>query len=103
MKYFLIKYRFTNGSQAEWQQEMTRFVSALENDPDLKGRISYRCMKGRDGSEYYHLAAAADDEASKALQGRDFFSRYTEQTKLVAGGAVDVLPLEIIAETSYRA
>ena len=103
MKYFLIKYRFKNGSQEEWHREMARFVSALENYPVLKGRISYRCMKGGDGSDYYHLAAAADDQASKALQERDFFSRYTEQTKLVAGGAVEVLPLEIIAETSYQA
>ena len=44
-----------------------------------------------------------DDQAIKALQARLFFSRYTEKTKLVAGGAVDVLPLEIIAETKRTA
>lgn len=103
MKYFLIKYSFKNGSPEEWHREMARFVSALDHDPALKGRISYRCMKAKDGPDYYHLAAAADDQAVKALQASAFFSHYTEETKRVAGGAVEVLPLEIIAETSYRA
>ena len=34
-----------------------------------------------------------------ALRQSPFFARYTEKTKQAAGGAVDVLPLEIIAET----
>jgi hypothetical protein len=99
MKHFLIEYRFTNGTREEWHQDIARFISALDNDPDLKGRILYRCMKSREGSSYYHLAAAPDDQAIKTLQQRDFFKRYTEQTKLVAGGDLVVSPLEIIAET----
>jgi len=99
MKHFLIKYRLKNGSPEQWHQDIARFISALDDDPALRGRISYRCMKGRGGSDYYHLAAAADDDAVKALQSREFFSTYTERTKHVAGGEVEVLPLEIIAET----
>jgi len=69
----------------------------------LKGRIAYRCMKADNGSnEYYHLAAVADDEALKALQGRDFFKAYTEETKRVSDGTVEVLPLAVIAETLAR-
>ena len=61
-------------------------------------------MKADNGSgEYYHLAATTDDEASKALQGRDFFKAYTDETKRVSGGTLEVLPLAIIAETSARA
>jgi hypothetical protein len=99
VKHFLIKYRLKNGSPETWHQDIVRFITALDGDPALRGKISYRCMKGRDGSDYYHLAAAADEQAIKALQSREFFSRYTEQTKLAAGGEVEVLPLEIIAET----
>ena len=99
MKHFLIRYRRKDGSEEQWHQDIVRFISALDNDPALRGKISYRCMKGRGGSDYYHLAAAADDDAIKALQSREFFSRYTEQTKLAAGGEVEVLPLEVIAET----
>ena len=101
MKHFLIKYRLKNGSEEQWHQDIAGFISALDHDPALSGKISYRCMKIRGGSDYYHLAAAADEDAIKALQGREFFSRYTEQTKLVAGGEVEVLPLEIIAETGH--
>jgi hypothetical protein len=37
------------------------------------------------------------------LQSRDFFEAYTEETKRVSGGTVELLPLAIIAETSARA
>jgi hypothetical protein len=102
VKYSLIKYQRKNGSEAEWHRSIAQFISALDRDPGLKGKISYRCMKRRGGADYFHLAAVADDEAVKALQSRDFFARYTEQTKLAAGGDVEVLPLEIVAETGQR-
>jgi hypothetical protein len=108
MKHFLIKYRFKDGSEAgseaNWREHIGRFIAAVEADATLNGRISYRCMKADNGSgEYYHLAATTDDEASKALQSRDFFKAYTDETKRVSGGTLEVLPLAIIAETSARA
>jgi hypothetical protein len=104
VKHFLIKYRFQDGSPDKWRAEIKRFIAAVEADGTLNGRISYRCMKADNGSnEYYHLAASSDDEASKALQSRDFFKAYTAETKRVSGGTVEVLPLAIIAETSARA
>jgi hypothetical protein len=102
MKQFLIQYRFTNGTTPEWHRDIAAFISALDNDRDLKGRIVYRCLKVRDDSQYYHLATAMDDEAIKILQQREFFKRYTEQTKHVAGGDVAVSPLEVIAETARQ-
>lgn len=102
MKHFMIKYLFKSGSEAEWHQDIARFIAALDADPDLRGKISYRCMKVRGSSDYYHLAATADEQATKTLQSRAFFPAYTAQTKLVAGGEVEVLPLEIIAETKHR-
>jgi hypothetical protein len=104
MKHFLIKYRFKDGSEAAWRERIGQFIAAIEADATLNGRISYRCMKADNSSgEYYHLAATADDEAGKALQSRDFFKAYTEETKRVSGGTVEVLPLAIIAETLARA
>ena len=102
MKYFLIKYQRKKGSEDEWHRSIAQFIAALDGDSDLKDKISYRCMKRRGGSDYFHIAAAADDEAIKVLQSRDFFKRYTEQTKLAGGGDVEVLPLEIVAETRQR-
>ncbi len=54
----------------------------------------------RDSADYYHLASPKDDQAPKDLQTRDFFSSYTAKTKLVSNGGVEVLPLEVIAETA---
>ena len=101
MKRFLIRYRFdpASGSVEDWHREVRAFISALQNDAELKGRINYRCMKARDGQDYYHLAEPLDDEAPNVLQQRDWFKRYTEETRRVGGGAVEVLPLETIAET----
>jgi hypothetical protein len=100
MKQFLIRYRLTNGTTEEWHQDIAKFIAALDQDPELKGKITYRCMKLRDEPLYFHLATAADEQAVKTLQQREFFKRYTEATKHVAGGDVVVAPLEIIAETA---
>jgi hypothetical protein len=100
MKHFMIKYQFANGTTPEWHREIATFIAALNADPELKGKISYRVMKNRDDSSYYHLAAAADEQAVKTLQSRDFFKHYTEQTRKVAGGEVTVTPIELIAETA---
>jgi hypothetical protein len=105
MKRFLIAYTFRldSASVGEWHRRVAEFISALESDPELKGRITYRCMKTKDGADYYHFAEAVDDEAIKALGQREFFKRYTEETKRVAGGVVAVSPLEVIAETARSA
>jgi len=103
VKRFLIRYKFdpASGSVESWHREVRAFISALENDPDLKGRIRYHCMKVRDGQDYFHLAEPFDDEAPKLLQQREWFKRYTDETKRVGGGTVEVLPLETIAETTF--
>ena len=102
MKHFMIKYQFASGTTEEWHREIGRFIAALDNDPELRGRIIYRCLKHRDDASYWHLASAADDSAVKTLQQRDFFKHYTEKTRQVAGGEVTVTPIELIAETSPR-
>jgi hypothetical protein len=100
MKYFMIKYTRGGTSEEAWHRDIAAFITALDNDPDLKGRIIYRCMKARDNLDYYHLAAAVDEQAINTLQQRVFFKQYTEKTRSVAGGEVSVVPLELIAETA---
>jgi hypothetical protein len=99
MKHFMIKYQFANGTTEAWHQEVAGFIASLNSDPELKGKIRYRVMKNRDDASYFHLAAAADEQAVKILQSRDFFKHYTERTRQVAGGEVTVTPIEVIAET----
>jgi hypothetical protein len=103
MKFNLIRYRFKAGTREEWHKDIERFVAALDADPGLRDKISYRAMKAKDGDEYFHLAVAADQQAVKDLGGRDYFNRYTQKTDFVSGDGVEVLPLEIIAETKHQA
>ena len=101
MKHFMIKYQFANGTPEEWHREVARFIAALDTDPELKGKISYRVMKNRDDASYFHLAAAADEAVVKTLQSRDFFKHYTERTRQIAsGGEVTVTPIEVIGATA---
>jgi hypothetical protein len=100
MKHFMIRYQFANGSREDWHRAIEGFIAAIGSDPELKGKISYRCMKIRDDASYFHLASAADDHAIKTLQSRDFFKRYTDKTRQVAGGEVVVTPIDLIAETA---
>ena len=102
MKQTLIKYKLTNATADEWHRDIAKFIAALDTDPTINGRISYRVMKSRDGNDYYHIATPADDDAVKALQQSAFFKPYQERTKQVAGGDVTVSPLELIAETKRK-
>ncbi len=102
MKSFLIRYRLQNAAPEAWHKDVAEFIAALDSDPALQGKISYRCMKIGDSADYLHIATAADDQAVKTLQQSAFFSSYAEKTRKVAAGAVDVVPLEIVAETKLK-
>jgi hypothetical protein len=98
----MIRYTFADGTPEAWHAEIARFIADLESDPELAGRIAYRAMRLGEGPEYAHLAAVADEAAVKTLGSRDFFERYTAATERVGGGHVEVIPLEIVAETAFR-
>ena len=100
MKHFMIKYQFKDGTTEAWHQEIGRFIRAIDNDPELRGRITYRCMKNRDDGSYFHLASVTDDDAQKTLQSRDFFKHYSAMTRKVAGGEVTATPIEMIDATA---
>jgi hypothetical protein len=100
MKHFMIKYQFRNGTAEAWHAEIGRFIRAIEADPELKGKIFYRCMKNRDDGSYFHIASVTDEAAQKTLQSRDFFKHYSEMTRKVAGGEVTATPIEMIDQTA---
>ncbi len=79
---------------------IARFIAGIDSDPALAGKVGYRCMKARDAEDYFHIATVHDDSGRVALQERAFFKHYTEATKTVSGGTLEVLPLETIAETA---
>jgi hypothetical protein len=102
MNYFLIQYRFEREPDHDWHEDIKRFIKALEDDPELNGKIAYRSFRSSDG-RYFHIAAAVDEAAAAELNERDFFEAYTAKVEAVGNGTVDVLPLELVAETAFRA
>lgn len=103
MKYFMIKYHSKGESPDQWHTRVKQFIAAIDAQPDLEQRITYRCFKMKDGLDYFHIAGAADDGAVKVLQSKDFFKGYSEATRDAAEGEVTVVPLELIAETHFVA
>jgi hypothetical protein len=101
MKRFLIEYTFSvDPSQADaWHREVAAFIANIDADPELRGKLRYRCMKAKTGSRYVHIAEPADDETVQALNRREWFQRYTAETKRVAGDTLTVSGLETLAET----
>ena len=77
MKHFMIKYRRKDVPAEQWHKDITNFIAALNEDPAVKGQISYRCMKIGNSDDYYHIAGAANEAATKALQQTTFFPAET--------------------------
>jgi hypothetical protein len=99
MKQFLIKYRRQNGTQQDWHREIGKFIAALDADPALRGKIGYRCLKARDGSDYFHIATVFEESGQAALQTKEWFKSYQQATRTASGGTLEVIPLEMVAET----
>jgi hypothetical protein len=100
MKRFMIRYRRANADAETWHRDIAAFIAAIDGDPELRGRISYRVMRVGSGDDYLHIATPADDQAVKVLQSRDFFKRYNEKVRAVAAdGKVEVTGLELVGET----
>ena len=101
MKHFMIKYRFTTGTGGILARRNQGFIARFNADPAVKGKITYRCMKHRDGNDYPSRRRGPErDQGAASLR---FFPAYTKETERVAGGHIEVLPLDIIAETDFRA
>ena len=97
-----VTYLINVKSNITFANVLQLLIAALNDDPELKGKIIYRCLKNRDDAEYFHLASAVDEDAIKTLQSREFFQHYSEKTRQVAGNGVVVTPMELIAETTRR-
>jgi hypothetical protein len=100
MKQFLIRYRHQHGTKEDWHREIGKFIANIDADPTLKGKIGYRCLKARDGADYFHIATVFDDSGQQALQQKEWFKAYQQATRTASGGTVEVVPLELVAATA---
>jgi len=79
----------------------SRLHRRLGKRSEAQGRIAYRCMKVRDSDDYFHFATAVDDGAPGDL-GEAASSSTTPKRRTPPRRTLEVLPLEVVAETSFR-
>ena len=101
MIYSLIEYRIKEPSET-WEREVLAFIQAIDGDPSLRGRISYRCLKQQDGVSFCHLAAASDESAVEELKRKPFFKPYSERLRAVAESGPKFTKLAVIGGTAIQ-
>ena len=101
MIYSLIEYRLKEPSEA-WEGEVLAFIHAIDREPSLRGRVSYRCLRHQDSVTYCHLAAAVDDSAVNDLKRMEFFKPYSERLRAVAQTGPDFTKLQLVGGTEVQ-
>ena len=104
MKQFLIRYR-RGGTDAEtWHRDVAAFIAALDGDAELSGKISRIAACASPTATIICISPRRQTRPpSRRCNPRDYFKRYNERTRQVAAdGKVEVLKLDVVAETKNR-
>jgi hypothetical protein len=91
----IIKYRHTTGTTEDWHREIASFITRLT----ASGAQGRSAIAAGAATARTTIISRCSTTRRIAL-ARDFFKHYTEATRLVSGGSVEVVPLEMIAETA---
>ncbi len=94
----LIQYDY-DGDEAAWLSAAEDFVAAIDNDPVLRGKFSYRVNIAADGVGRAHVGRWDSDETLAHLQSQDFFKTFAAKVGEFAGGAQNATRLRLAAET----
>lgn len=94
----LIQYDYV-GDEGEWMAACEAFVAAIDADPDLTGKFSYRISKAPDGVGRVHVGRWEAKETLAHLQAQDFFQTFAEKIGEFSGGKRTATPLELAAGT----
>jgi hypothetical protein len=101
MIYSLIRYSI-NVPNEDWEHEVLAFVRAIDRDPSLRGRVSYRCLKEGDGVSFCHIAAAVNDAAVDDLKERPFFRPYSAKLRAIAKCEPEFTKMQVVGGTEIQ-
>lgn len=93
-----IRYEF-NGDEAIWEATIARFIDAVNADPEIGGKFSYRVMKAREGKTRVHWGQWDVPETVQILQSREYFKEFAAVLKGFAGDTLSPVPLVGYAAT----
>jgi len=95
----LIQYNY-DGDEGEWLTAVEEFVAAVDADPALRGKFSYRVDIAADGVGRVHVGHWDAEETLAHLQAQDFFKRFAAKVGEFAGGAPNATRLRLAVETA---
>jgi len=95
----LIQYDY-DGDESAWQTAVEGFVTAIDADPDLRGKFSYRVNTAADGVGRVHVGRWDKEETLAHLQAQDFFKQFAAKVGEFAGGSPNVTRLRQAAGTT---
>ena len=95
----LIQYNY-DGDEGAWMAAVEEFTAAIDADPALAGKFSYRVNIAADGVGRVHVGRWDAEETVAHLQGQDFFKRFAAKIGEFAGGAPNATRLRLAAETA---
>ena len=89
-----------DGEEAAWEQATSNFIAAIDQDPELAGRLHYRVNRAREGGRRVHWGWWDDPEIVPILQSRDYFKEFTARVREMAGRTLTTIPLTRRGQTA---
>ncbi len=99
MNGILIQYDY-DGDEGAWLAAVEDFVAAIDDDPVLRGRFSYRVNVAADGVSRVHVGRWDSEETLTHLQSQDFFKAFAAKVGEFAGGPPNASRMRLAAETA---
>ncbi len=94
----VIRYAY-DGDEATWRRTVDAFLAAIAADPEVQGRFRYVVTIASDGVSRTHIGRWDSEETLKTLQGRDYFSTFSEAIKGFAGDTLQATRMRVYGET----
>ncbi len=94
----LIQYKF-DGDENKWQNTVNEFITAVNNDSDLKGKFFYSVFKTSEPNKRVHVGRWDTNQTLETLKQREFFAKFTESMQNLAGDSLASIRLQPELET----
>ncbi|MBT7664936.1 MAG: hypothetical protein HN608_08420, partial [Rhodospirillaceae bacterium] len=95
----LIQYDY-DGDEGPWLAAAEEFVAAIDADPALHGKFSYRVNVAPDGVGRVHVGEWDSEETLSHLQSQDFFKTFAAKIGEFSGSGPNATRLSLAAETA---
>ncbi|WP_170418984.1 hypothetical protein [Ruegeria atlantica] len=94
MRGITITYRY-DGDEAEWQEAVSSFIAAIDNDPAAAGKFTYQVAVADDGISRFHWGRWDSAETLAHVQSQPYFQTFAPKVKAFAGDTLSAVGHDI--------